>query len=132
MDNLTIRKKLGVVFTLLILVFLGASVYAVIALKNINDGAMRIATTHLHSVLAASDNGAAMTEYRALEYAVVTAPTLKSRAYSEKKACSRHPPDCRILHPRRRRIPTPSHAAKAARMRCSASMTRWRVLTRTP
>ena len=50
MDNLTIRKKLGVVFTLLILVFLGASVYAVIALKNINDGAMRIATTHLHSV----------------------------------------------------------------------------------
>ena len=37
MDNLTIRKKLGVVFTLLILVFLGASVYAVIALKNIND-----------------------------------------------------------------------------------------------
>ena len=28
MDNLTIRKKLGVVFTLLILVFLGASVYA--------------------------------------------------------------------------------------------------------
>ena len=86
MDNLTIRKKLGVVFTLLILVFLGASVYAVIALKNINDGAMRIATTHLHSVLAASDNGAAMTEYRALEYAIVTAPTLKSRAYSEKKA----------------------------------------------
>jgi len=26
MDNLTIRKKLGVVFTLLILVFLGASI----------------------------------------------------------------------------------------------------------
>ena len=86
MDNLTIRKKLGVVFTLLILVFFGASVYAVLSLKNINDGAMRIATTHLHSVLAASDNGAAMTEYRALEYAIVTAPTLKSRAYSEKKA----------------------------------------------
>ena len=81
-----IRKKLGVVFTLLILVFFGASVYAVLSLKNINDGAMRIATTHLHSVLAASDNGAAMTEYRALEYAIVTAPTLKSRAYSEKKA----------------------------------------------
>ena len=86
MDNLTIRKKLSVVFTLLILVFLGASVYAVLALKNINDGAMRIATTHLHSVLAASDNGAAMTEYRALEYAIVTAPTMKSRAYSEKEA----------------------------------------------
>ena len=86
MDNLTIRQKLSVVFTILILVFLGASVYAVFALKNINDGAMRIATTHLHSVLAASDNGAAMTEYRALEYAVVTAPNLKSRAYSEKKA----------------------------------------------
>ena len=86
MDNLTIRQKLGAVFTLLILVFLGASGYAVFALKNINDGAMRIATTHLHSVLAASDNGAAMTEYRALEYSVVTAPTLKSRAYSEKKA----------------------------------------------
>ena len=86
MNNLTIRQKLSVVFAALILVFLGASVYAVFALKSINDGAMRIATTHLHSVLAASDNGAAMTEYRALEYAVVTAPTLKSRAYSEKKA----------------------------------------------
>ena len=86
MDNLTIRQKLSVVFTVLILVFLGASIYAVVALKNINDGALRIATTHLHSVLAASDNGAAMTEYRALEYAVVTAPNLKSRAYSEKKA----------------------------------------------
>ncbi len=86
MNSLTIRQKLLAVFSTLIVVFLCASVYSVFALKSINDGAMRIATTHLHSVLAASDNGAAMTEYRALEYAIVTAPKLKNRAYSEKKA----------------------------------------------
>ena len=47
---------------------------------------MRIATTHLLSVLVATDNGKAMEQYRQLEYSIVTAPNLISRSYAEKKA----------------------------------------------
>ena len=86
MDQWTIRQKLYVVFGTLIMVFLCVSLYSVYALHSINEGAMRIATTHLYSVLAASDNGKAMEQYRQLEYAIVTAPTLSSRAYAEKNA----------------------------------------------
>ena len=86
MDQWTIRQKLYIVFGTLIMVFLCVSLYSVYALHSINEGAMRIATTHLYSVLAASDNGKAMEQYRQLEYAIVTAPSLSSRAYAEKKA----------------------------------------------
>lgn len=86
MGGLTIRQKLNFMFAVLILVFVGVSVYSAYALNKINEGAMRIATTHLLSVLAASDNGKAMEQYRQLEYSIVTAPNLVSRSYAEKKA----------------------------------------------
>lgn len=86
MNSLTIRQKLNLIFAVLILVFISVSVYSAYALNKINEGAMRIATTHLRSVLVASDNGKAMAEYRQLEYSIVTAPNLISRSYAEKKA----------------------------------------------
>ena len=87
MGALTIRQKLNLIFVVLILVFVSVSVYSAYALNKINEGAMRIATTHLLSVLVATDNGKAMEQYRQLEYSIVTAPNLTSRSYAEKKAC---------------------------------------------
>lgn len=86
MSALTIRQKLNLIFAVLILVFVAVSVYSTYALNKINEGAMRIATTHLLSVLVATDNGKAMEQYRQLEYSIVTAPNLISRSYAEKKA----------------------------------------------
>ena len=86
MSALTIRQKLNLIFAVLILVFVSVSIYSAYALNKINEGAMRIATTHLLSVLVASDNGKAMEQYRQLEYSIVTAPNLISRSYAEKKA----------------------------------------------
>lgn len=86
MNSLTIRQKLNLIFAVLILVFVAVSIYSTYALNKINEGAMRIATTHLLSVLVASDNGKAMEQYRQLEYSIVTAPNLISRSYAEKKA----------------------------------------------
>ena len=86
MNALTIRQKLNLIFIVLILVFVSVSIYSTYALNKINDGAMRIATTHLLSVLVASDNAKAMNQYRQLEYSIVTAPNLISRSYAEKKA----------------------------------------------
>ena len=86
MNSLTIRQKLNLIFAVLILVFVTVSIYSAYALNKINEGAMRIATTHLLSVLVATDNGKAMEQYRQLEYSIVTAPNLSSRSYAEKKA----------------------------------------------
>ena len=86
MSALTIRQKLNLIFVILILVFVAVSVYSTYALNKINEGAMRIATTHLLSVLVATDNGKAIAQYRQLEYSIVTAPNLRSRSYAEKKA----------------------------------------------
>lgn len=86
MSSLTIRQKLNLIFVILILVFVAVSIYSTYALNKINEGAMRIATTHLMSVLVATDNGKAMEQYRQLEYSIVTAPNLISRSYAEKKA----------------------------------------------
>ena len=86
MSALTIRQKLNLIFAVLILVFVAVSIYSTYALNKINEGAMRIATTHLLSVLVATDNGKAMEGYRQLEYSIVTAPNLVSRSYAEKKA----------------------------------------------
>lgn len=86
MNSLTIRQKLNLIFAVLILVFVAVSIYSTYALNKINEGAMRIATTHLLSVLVATDNGKAMEQYRQLEYSIVTAPDLISRSYAEKKA----------------------------------------------
>ena len=86
MSSLTIRQKLNLIFVVLILVFVSVSIYSAYALNKINEGALRIATTHLLSVLVANDNGKAMEQYRQLEYSIVTAPNLISRSYAEKKA----------------------------------------------
>lgn len=86
LNGLSIRQKLNLVFALLILIFVAVSIYSTYALNEINEGAMRIATTHLRTVLVANDNGKAMEQYRQLEYAIVTAPNLISRSYAEKKA----------------------------------------------
>ncbi len=51
MDTLTIRKKLFLVFGVVLAIFLAASLYAGYSLHSINEGALRIATEHLASVM---------------------------------------------------------------------------------
>jgi methyl-accepting chemotaxis protein len=79
MDHLTIRQKLFLVFGILIAIFAASSIYAGYALSNINQSAMRIATTHLQSVLSASDSGADMATYRQEQYNIVTSSSLSGR-----------------------------------------------------
>ena len=64
MNALTIRKKLYLIFGLLIAIFICNGLYSAFTLNRINDGALRIATTHLQGVLAATDSNSAMSNYR--------------------------------------------------------------------
>ena len=79
MNALTIRKKLYLVFGLLIVIFICNGLYSAYTLNKVNDGAMRIATEHLQGVLAATDSKSSMSNYRQGEYAIVTATTLPNR-----------------------------------------------------
>ena len=79
MNALTIRKKLYLVFGLLIIIFICNGLYSAYTLNKVNNGAMRIATEHLQGVLAATDSNSAMSNYRQGEYAIVTATTLPNR-----------------------------------------------------
>ena len=79
MNSLTIRKKLFLVFGLLIIIFICNGIYSAFSLSRINDGALRIATEHLQGVLAASESSNALANYRQGEYAIVTATTLPNR-----------------------------------------------------
>lgn len=79
MNALTIRKKLYLVFGLLIVIFICNGLYSAFTLNKVNDGAMRIATQHLQGVLAATDSNSAMSNYRQGEYAIVTATSLPNR-----------------------------------------------------
>ncbi len=47
MNKLTIRKKLYLVFGVLILIFVCNGIYSGYMLNRINEGALRIATEHL-------------------------------------------------------------------------------------
>ena len=60
MNALTIRKKLYLVFGLLIVIFICNGLYSAYTLNKVNDGAMRIATEHLQGVLAATDSKSSM------------------------------------------------------------------------
>ena len=79
MNELTIRKKLYLVFGVLILIFVCNGIYSGYMLNRINEGALRIATEHLQGVLAATDSKAVMANYRQGEYALVTAGNLPNR-----------------------------------------------------
>ena len=81
MKNLTIRKKLLVVFITLIIVFAGSGIFSAVSLSSINDGALRIATEHLQGVISASESSRAMSDYRQGEYAVIDATTLSNRIF---------------------------------------------------
>ena len=81
MKNLTIRKKLLVVFITLIIVFVGSGIFSAVSLSSINDGALRIATEHLQGVISASESSRAMSDYRQGEYAVIDATTLSNRIF---------------------------------------------------
>lgn len=76
MSQLSIRQKLYLIFTLLIVMFIGNGIYATYTLSNINDGALRISTNYLNSLLAADDTNKAMSDYRNGEFAIVTANSL--------------------------------------------------------
>ena len=64
MNSMSIRQKLFFVFILLIIAFVGNGVYSSFSLSSINDGALRIATQHLQGVIAASESGRSMSDYR--------------------------------------------------------------------
>ncbi len=81
MKNLTIRRKLFVVFITLMIVFVGSGIFAAFSLSSINDGALRIATEHLKGVISASESSRAMSDYRQGEYAVIDATTLSNRIF---------------------------------------------------
>lgn len=82
MENLTIRKKLFLVFGVLIAIFMVNGIYTGYSLNSINDGALRIATQHLQGVLAAADSSRTLSDYRQGEYAIVTASTLPNRIHA--------------------------------------------------
>ena len=82
MSSMSIRQKLFFVFILLIIAFVGNGIYSSFSLSSINDGALRIATQHLQGVIAASESGRAMSDYRQGEYAVIDATTLPGRIFS--------------------------------------------------
>lgn len=82
MNTLTIRKKLFLVFGLLIVIFACNGIYTGYSLNSINQGALRIATEHLRGVMAALESSRAMSDYRQGEFAVVTAATLPIRIHA--------------------------------------------------
>lgn len=82
MSSMSIRQKLYFVFILLIIVFVGNGIYSSFSLSSINSGALRIATQHLQGVIAASESGRSMSDYRQGEYAVIDATTLPSRIFA--------------------------------------------------
>ncbi|MBQ7631107.1 MAG: methyl-accepting chemotaxis protein [Selenomonadaceae bacterium] len=82
MSSMSIRQKLFFVFILLIIAFVGNGIYSSFSLSSINDGALRIATQHLQGVIAASESGRSMSDYRQGEYAVIDATTLPGRIFS--------------------------------------------------
>ena len=82
MSSMSIRQKLFFVFILLIIAFVGNGIYSAFSLSSINDGALRIATQHLQGVIAASESGRSMSDYRQGEYAVIDATTLPGRIFA--------------------------------------------------
>ena len=81
MNALTIRQKIFLVFTMLIIAFIGNGVYSAYSLSSTNDGALRIATEHLQGVISASESSRAMSDYRQGEFAVIDATTLPARIH---------------------------------------------------
>lgn len=79
MDSLSIRQKLFLVFGVLIAIFIANGVYTGYSLSSINNGALRIATEHLSTVLVGEESSRTLSDYRQGEYAVVTSVTLPSR-----------------------------------------------------
>ena len=82
MNSLTIRKKLILVFAILIAAFVGSGIYSAYSLSSINEGALRIATEHLQGVMAAADSSRSMSDYRQGEFAVLNATTLPNRIHA--------------------------------------------------
>ncbi|MBR5914137.1 MAG: methyl-accepting chemotaxis protein [Selenomonadaceae bacterium] len=82
MSSMSIRQKLFFVFILLIIAFVVNGIYSAFSLSSINDGALRIATQHLQGVIAASESGRSMSDYRQGEYAVIDATTLPGRIFA--------------------------------------------------
>ena len=82
MDTLTIRKKLFLVFGVVLAIFLAASLYAGYSLHSINEGALRISTEHLGNVMKGMEAKNTLSEYRQEEYVVVTATKLPERLYA--------------------------------------------------
>lgn len=82
MDQLTIRKKLYLIFGILILFFMGNSIFLAYSTGEVSKSAMRIATDHLQSVLAVSENSKELSSYRQSEFAVVTATNASDRIYA--------------------------------------------------
>ena len=85
MEKLSIRRKLVLVFGVLLAIFLAESLYAGYNLYRINSGALRIATEHLEGVLTGMESRHTLAEFRAGSFAVVTAKTLPNRLYTARE-----------------------------------------------
>ena len=82
MDRMTIRKKLFLVFGVLIAIFVTNGLYTGYSLNQINSGALRIATEHLSSVMIGAESSRTLSDYRQGEYAVLMATTLPNRIHA--------------------------------------------------
>lgn len=85
MDALTIRKKLFLVFGVLMAIFLASSIYSGYSLNSINSGALRIATEHLNSVMTGMESSQALANYRQGEFGVVLAKSLSERLFTARQ-----------------------------------------------
>ena len=82
-EDLTIRKKLFLVFGVLIVIFMANGIYRGIASTvSMTVRCASTATQHLQGVLAAADSSRALSDYRQGEYAIVTASTLPNRIHA--------------------------------------------------
>lgn len=79
---MTIRKKLFLVFGVLIAIFVANGLYTGYSLNQINSGALRIATEHLSSVMIGAESSRTLSDYRQGEYAVLMATTLPNRIHA--------------------------------------------------
>ena len=88
-DRITIRQKLFLVFGALIFIFAANGLYTGYSLNSINEGALRIATEHLASVMAGVESSHTLSDYRQGEYAVATATTLPNRIHAAQETLKR-------------------------------------------
>ena len=82
MNRMTIRQKLYAVFGVLIGIFACVSIYSGYNMYQINNGATRIATEHMNSIMSLAQTKSNMYIYRQNQFAMASAPTVSGQVYA--------------------------------------------------